>query len=117
MVKAFFISVAIFLVFCSIIAGGVFLKIHYPLALMSIIGTVIFILIFTWVETEICWRSKRKRKKKKGITLKVGVDKTDVDKAINRVDELMKKIKEAKAIVQALASELQNIELQVNVKR
>ena len=56
-------------------------------------------------------------KKKKGITLKVNVDKTDVDKAINRVDELRAKLKEAKAIVQALASELQNIELQVNIKR
>ena len=58
-------------------------------------------------------------KKKKGITLKVkvDVDKSDVISAINRVDELRGKLKEAKAIVQALASELQNIELQVNVKR
>lgn len=55
--------------------------------------------------------------KEKGITLKVEVDKTDIDKAINRVGELREKLKEAKAIVQALASELQNIELQVNVKR
>ena len=56
-------------------------------------------------------------KKKKGITLKVDVDKSDVTSAISRVDELKEKLKEAKAIVQTLASELQNIELQVNVKR
>lgn len=56
-------------------------------------------------------------KKEKGITLKVVVDKTDVTSAISRVDELKEKLKEAKAIAQALASELQNIELQVNVKR
>ncbi len=56
-------------------------------------------------------------KKKATFSLKVDVDKSDVTAAINRIDELREKLKEAKAIVQALASELQNIELQVNVKR
>lgn len=56
-------------------------------------------------------------KEAKPIKVSIEVDRTQVDKAINRVDELRAKLKEAKAIVQALASELQNIELQVNIKR
>ena len=57
------------------------------------------------------------KKKRTVLSLKVDVDKSDVTTAINHIDELREKLKEAKAIAQALASELQNIELQVNVKR